>query len=288
MVLIFRPTIINRLAMLENLLSLEEIRKDPLLMLVWALIIGTVGILVSLQVSYKIPGGAVDFDLTGLFAVIFVIIPSIPFITLLIQREEQMEEEAIEHHYSQKFWDKHGKDIMVLLFYFAGITLSFAIWSFMLPEGTFQVQIAKINDIRGLGEVIEDGFTGLAADKYGSFIAILLNNMQVMMFAFIFSFAFGAGAIFIIVWNAAILGVFIGELSKSLLDVPIVSLLFIPHGLPEIAGYLFAGVAGSIISAALIRKMPMRTLEIIIIDAFKMLSIAALLILIAAGIEVYL
>ncbi len=277
--------------MLENLLSLEEISKNPLLMFIWALIIGTIGILVSMQVSFKIPGAAgASVDLTGMFALFFVIIPSVPFITLLITNEEETEEEAIIHHYSQSFWSKHGKDIMVLLFYFAGITLAFAIWSFVLPDDTFQVQIAKINEIRGVisGQGIEGTATAAAVDKYSSFLAILLNNLQVMMFAFLFSFVFGAGAIFIIVWNAAILGVFIGNLSKSLFELPLVSLLFIPHGIPEIAAYLFAGVAGGIISAALIRKIPFHTLEIIILDAFKMLTIAAFLILIAAGIEVYL
>jgi uncharacterized membrane protein SpoIIM required for sporulation len=273
--------------MLENLLNLDEINRNPFLMFIWALIIGSVGILISLQVGFQIPGPNVVFDLTGLFAVLFVIIPSIPFIILLITSEEEMEEEAVRRHYAQHFWLRHGRDVGILLFYFAGITLAFAAWSFLLPEEAFQVQITKINEIRGVAQGLAVA-EGAAVSPYGSFIAILLNNLQVMMFAFLFSFAFGSGAIFIIVWNASILGVYIGQLSRSIYEIPLVSWLFAPHGIPEIAAYLFAGLAGGIMSAALIRKIPLRTLEVILLDAFKMLTVAALLILVAAGIEVYL
>ncbi len=282
--------------MLENLLNLDEISANPLLVFVWAFIIGIVGIMISMQVGFNIPAAGAAFNLTGLFAVLFIIIPSVPFIIMLIKNEEMMEEEAISRHYSQSFWDKHGRDVVVLLFYFAGITLSFALSSFFLPYETFHVQLATINEIRGsLSGSINNaaalggqGYSLYAIDNYQSFLAILLNNLQVMMFSFLFSFAFGAGAVFIIVWNAAILGVFIGQLSKNIFELPFISLLFIPHGIPEIAAYLLAGLAGGIISAAIVRKIPTHTMETIILDAFKMMTLAVALVFIAAGIEVYL
>jgi stage II sporulation protein M len=169
---------------------------------------------------------------------------------------------------------------MIMLFYFAGLTLAFAIWSFMLPPEFFQVQTQKINEIHGV--------TGAASYKYYTFTQILNNNLQVMFFAFLFSLVFGAGAIFIIAWNASILGVYIGDLANSLWQIPIVSLSFLPHGLPEIGAYLIAGIAGGLLSAMLIRKNTIHIKEVVAFDCLKLLIIACVLIVIAAGIEVYL
>ena len=109
-----------------------------------------------------------------------------------------------------------------------------------------------------------------------------------MFIAFIFSLIFGAGAVFIIAWNASVLGVYIGELSKHVWHIPIISLTFLPHGIPEIGGYIVAGLAGGILSAAILRKRNMEAIRYITLDSVKLLLLGAALILIAAGIEVYL
>jgi len=269
--------------MLESLLKFKEVEKSPYLTFVWALMITTIGILFSTQLSYSIqaPGGGV-VNLTGVFSVVFTIVPSVYFLTTVIKKEEEKEEEAIMKHYKQSFWQKHEKDMMMFLFYFLGVTFAFAIWAFILPADFFHVQLAKIYEIRS-------AVTGAAIAKgsFSGFMMILTNNLQVMMFAFIFSLLFGAGAVFIIVWNASVLGVYIGELSKSIIDIPVVSLSFLPHGIPEIMGYLCAGLAGGLISAAILRCRCTKVLELIIWDSLKILVLGLLLLVLAAGIEVY-
>jgi len=269
--------------MLESLLKFKEVEKSPYLTFVWALMITTIGILFSTQLSYRIQvsGGGVA-NLTGLFAVIFTIVPSVYFLTTVIKKEEEREEEAILKHYKQNFWQKHQNDILMFLFYFLGVTFAFAIWAFVLPTEFFQVQLSKIYEIRS-------AVTGAAIAKgsFSSFMMILTNNLQVMMFAFIFSLLFGAGAVFIIVWNASVLGVYIGELSKSIIEIPVVSLSFLPHGIPEVMGYLCAGLAGGLMSAAILRCRCTKVLELIIWDGLKILILGLLLLLLAAGIEVY-
>ncbi len=269
--------------MLESLLRFREVEKSPYLTFIWALMITTIGILFSTQLSYRIQlaqGGVAN--LSGVFSVIFTIVPSVYFLTLVIKKEEEKEEEELRRHYQHNFWEKHGNDIMMFLFYFFGVTFAFAIWAFILPTDFFQVQLAKIHEVRS-------AVTGAAITKgsFSGFMMILTNNAQVMMFAFIFSILFGAGAVFIIVWNASVLGVYIGELSKSIVEIPVVSLSFLPHGIPEVLAYLCAGLAGGLISAAVLRCRSTKILELIIWDSIKILILGIFFVVLAAGIEVY-
>jgi uncharacterized membrane protein SpoIIM required for sporulation len=249
----------------------------------WALLISSVGVLFSIQLSYQIQISGNLLNLTGLFAVIFTIIPSVYFLTMFIKKQERMDEKDIARHYEKGFWMRHDKDILIFLFYFFGLTFSFAFWAFMLPPGTFQIQTLKIQEIRVLAGNVLAG--SAASTDMMSFTRVFLNNLQVMSFAFIFSLLFGAGAVFIVVWNASILGVYIGRLSETIFHIPGVSLSFLPHGIPEIAGYLMAGLAGGIISAAIIRGHKMEIVMGVILDSLKLLGLALLFILLGAMIE---
>ena len=271
--------------MLESLVNFSEINNKPYLMAVWAFIVCTIAILISTQIPMSVPGTN-----SGFLVVMFTIIPSVYFITSLIKKEEVFEEKMAGRHASgHRFWERHEKDIAILLFFFVGMTLAFSVWSLFLPSSFFQSQVIKVNEIQGYvrGGQVTGGMTGsLTAEE--AFMAIFYNNMQVLVFSFLFSFIFGAGAIFIIVWNASVLGVYIGQLSKHIWNIPIISLSFLPHGIPEIAGYLVAGLAGGILSASIIRKNDTQTLKLIAIDSLKLLVLASVFILIGAGIEAYL
>jgi uncharacterized membrane protein SpoIIM required for sporulation len=275
--------------MLESVLNFREVDKSPYLTFVWALLITTVAILLATQLFYKITIQGVAFNLTGMFAVIFTIMPSVYFLTWVINKEEKMEEEALEKHYSQDFLKRHEKDILMFLFYFLGVTVAFSVWSLALPGDFFQVQMVKINEIRAAmsGQITSDVTGKIVKGSFSSFLAVFTNNIEVMIFSFIFSLLFGAGAVFIIVWNASILGTCIGGLSKSIFEIPMVSLTFLPHGIPEVIGYLCAGLAGGLLSAAILRCRSSKVLEIIFFDAVKIIFVGVFFILIAAGIEVY-
>ncbi|MFQ5647699.1 MAG: stage II sporulation protein M [Candidatus Aenigmatarchaeota archaeon] len=280
--------------MLESLVSFREINERPYLTAIWSFVICSIAVLISHQIPMAIPGTS-----AGFLVVLFSMIPSIYFITALIKKEERLEESYINHDYQVKFWTRHGKDIFILLFYFGGLVAAFAAWSFILPQDFFFAQVSKINEIQGITGAVTGGggvtaAGGVTADattfatSMESFGRIFLNNLQVMLFSFVFSFIFGAGAIFIIVWNASVLGVYIGQLSKYAWHIPIVSLSFLPHGIFEIGGYVTAGLAGGLVSAAIIRKNSLKVLKIITLDSFKIIVLATVLILIGAAIEVLL
>lgn len=269
--------------MLEELISLNEINRKPYLMFFWAFLMCSVAILVSMQIAYTVSISGITIDLTGIFSVMFIVIPSSYMLTHLIKREELLEEHQIKEH-KIKLWERHQKDITILMFFFFGLTMAFAFWSFMLSGSTFEVQLSKINQIRG-------GMTGAATVdlQYATFDRILVNNLQVMVFSFLFSFIFGAGAVFIIAWNASVFGVFIGsKLSQMLWHIPLVTLSYLPHAIPEIGGYLCAGLAGGLISAAVLRKKEMECIKVITFDGLKLMCLGALLILVGAGIEAFL
>ena len=259
--------------MLESLMNFEQMNKRPWMVFFWALAICSVAILVAMQLNFHINVSGVDINLTGMFAVLFTVIPSVFFVTMMIKREEAIEEEYIKKHYHESvFWERHSKDLLVFLFYFAGITLAFSIWTMYLPADAFVVQVAKINQIHGLTGAAS-GTSGMAT-SVSTIYNIFSNNMQVMFFSFLFAFIFGAGAVFIIVWNASILGVYIGNLSSSIAHIPGISMLFIAHGVPEIGGYIAAALAGGLISVAIIRRHGTKVLNTVIYDAILILVFA--------------
>jgi uncharacterized membrane protein SpoIIM required for sporulation len=272
--------------MLESLVSFKDIDEKPYLMAAWSFIICCIAVLISSQIPLAIPGTN-----SGFLVVLFTIIPSVYFITYLIKKEEQMEEKMVNHNHTIKFWQRHEKDITILIFYFVGLTLAFSLWTVLMPQTFFDAQLTKINEIQTItGQIVTGDATATMAaiSPVESFYRIFYNNTQVMLFSFLFSFIFGAGAIFIIAWNASVLGVYIGQLSKHVWQIPVVSLSFIPHGIFEIGGYLAAGLAGGILSAAIIRKNDARVLRIIAFDCVKILVLAIALVAVGAGIEVWL
>lgn len=264
--------------MLESFVNFKEINEKPWLIFIWGFIICTVAILISAQLWFHVNVANVNVNLTGIFSVIFTIIPSVFFVTLMIKREEALEEDYIKKHYHEsRFFERHVKDFVIFLYFFAGITLAFAFWYMILTGDTFIVQVAKINQMRGLG--------GAVTSIHPNFSAILANNLNVMFFSFMFSFILGAGAVFIIVWNASILGIAIGKDAASLIDIPAISSLYVLHGVPEIAGYIAAALAGGLISAAVIRRHGSQVMSKVLFDALLIIMFAVFSVVCGAFIE---
>ncbi len=271
--------------MLEAFLSFEEINKRPYLMFFWTFVLSSVGIILSMRLSFNIIVSGININLNGIFAVLFIIIPAAYLITNIIKREEEMEEAEIEKKYKKgvwRIWVRHEKDMLLLLFFFFGLVISFAVWSLILPTDFFQIQDLEITKVRS-------NVLGDATSSTLSLEKIFYNNLTVMFFSFIFSILFGAGAVFILVWNAGILGVFIGQLSKSVVDIVPQTLRFLPHAIPEIGGFILAALAGGILSAMVLRGHHKKgAVKTVLFDAGLLMILAVIFIFGAALIEVYL
>jgi uncharacterized membrane protein SpoIIM required for sporulation len=137
------------------------------------------------------------------------------------------------------------------------------------------------------------------------FFKILLNNLKVLLFCLFFSFFYGAGAIFILTWNASVIsgaiGTFIREnLTKYATTVGLIRiggyfhifsiglLRYMTHGIFEILAYFIGGLAGGIISVAVIRHdIESKRFKHILNDSLDLILLAILILIIAALIEVF-
>jgi len=275
--------------MLESLFNFREINSRPYLAFLWAFAIISISVIIAMQIGFKIAVGTASVNLTGIFTLAFALISSSYIMTAIIRREELMEEKAIRAHYSKGFWERHRKDLLIFLYFFGGATLAFAVWTMLLPADTFQVQIPSICAMRPYLSVCDSPMiTGSVTSPSVSFMNILTNNLRVTAFSFVFAFIFGAGAVFILLWNAGILGICIGLMSRSLAEIPVNSIRFLPHGIPEIAGYILAGLAGSLISIAIIRKADRDILKSVAWDSAVVLIVGVVLVVLGAFIEAYL
>lgn len=240
-----------------------------------------------------------DFVLSegsGLLLVIFTVICCLPFVYYIIKLEEGKD---IEISNSGKLIKEHWKAILSFLWLFFGFVVAFSFWYIVMPDQAgqnfnFQIKtFCAINSASNYDLCLQQHgisqVTG-SATKLTNFMSIFSNNIYVLIFTLLFSLMFGAGAIFILVWNASVIASAIGIFAKgSLSNLPMGISRYMIHGLPEIAAYFIAALAGGIVSVAIIRKdLRGERMWSILQDAL-ILIIISIVILVAAGLmEVYL
>jgi uncharacterized membrane protein SpoIIM required for sporulation len=146
---------------------------------------------------------------------------------------------------------------------------------------------------------VNDGLYTASATGAEDFATFFVNNTQVLLMMFILSTIFGAGAIFILVWNASVIAVYVGFVINSFIrngiSPEIAYALGVPaglgsialHGVPEIAAYFVAALAGGMLSVGIIREKFKGHFEKIFVDSLLFLGLAEGLIILAALIEAY-
>jgi len=231
---------------------------------------------------------------SGMIVIAFCIMFTLPYMYYLIRQEEK-EDELVEGFFS--VWNMHKDAIYALMWLFLGFIIAFSFWNIVLQDSNllnFQIgtycQINSPGNVEGcVSQYTSGGITG-GASKEMRFLSILENNVYVMIFTLIFSLIFGAGAIFILIWNASVIAAAIGIFTNySLGEIPIGIGRYMIHGFPEITAYFVTALAGGIFGVGVIRhgvknKKFVRVLE----NAFVLLFIAVVILILAAVIEVYL
>ncbi len=236
----------------------------------------------------------------SMLLVFFVALGATPFIYNLLRYEENKDLEEQDEFALLK---QHMKALSVFGYFFVGTLLAFLLLYVVLPPALsnilFDSQFESLTAIRGavIEAPVETGWE--------DFTSIFLNNVRVMVLAILFSFMFGAGAIFILTWNSSVIAVAIGNYIRDKLAlvagavgfesvsnyfsiISIGLLRYVIHGVPEILAYFFAALAGGIISVAVIKKdYTSSKFEHILIDAANLLAIALGLVFLAAILEVW-
>lgn len=230
---------------------------------------------------------------SGIMVVLFCIMCSLPFMYFIIRREEK-EDEEVEGLFS--VWRVHKDAISALMWLFLGFIIAFSFWHILLHDSNllnFQIQsYCQINSPGNVESCVQQysfGDSTGAATKSLRFFSIIENNVYVMIFTLIFSLLFGAGAIFILVWNASVISAAIGIFTQyNLSEIPLGIARYMIHGFPEIAAYFITALAGGIFGVGAIRhgfknKKFIRILE----NTAILLFIALIVLIFAALIEVY-
>lgn len=287
---------------LESLFEGESVVKHPLS----ALFLGFVFSSVSIWIAFfSFPASA------SILAIAFITIAAVPMIHYVFVTEE---EEAVKARGRKQSFIARNFDLIKIYAWFSiGVIASYAIWFLLLPGEQTQICFEgdKCISIPTRGTVFKDQGVALAristlstesqesvaraTQKGGGicgksfwcwFNVIFSNNSSLMLLAVLLSFLFGAGALFLITWNASIVGILIGQ--NALAENHFTFLGLLPHGMPEFAGYFMGAISGGLISVALSKKKYFpREFEIVAKDSFILLIIALFSLLVGAVVEAF-
>jgi len=265
---------------LESLLSPKFAANKPLHIFALSILFTAI----SVWLSYNLFPSQ-----SSILSIAFVTIFFVPFFQRLFSYEEKKDELAARRKLKQGFLKRHRPIVIAYTAFFMGMILTYSFLYVFSPA------------IRDLYSLQMDWFRsqGIAAVQPGSFERYFFNNTQVMLLFFILSILFGAGAVFILAWNASVIAVFVGIISNKLvpaLGAPMAYVYGVGtglgsialHGIPEIAGYFFAGVAGGILSVGLLREKFMSgEFKEVAKDAVMWLAIGEVLIVVGALLEAF-
>lgn len=272
---------------LENIETSDDAEKKPWHVFIYGVMATTVSLFLA---SYIFPS---QISLTFLF---LVTIASFPMIYNVLTDEETLDEDY--ERLDLGFLRIHRKAFDIYTFLFLGIIVAASFWYTVLPaefvKGAFSEQIKTLSSIRGDG-----ANTGFALFEGNGFAQIFMNNFSVAFISFIMSFFYGAGAIFILAWNASVIAVFVGGMARAasseishplsaiygyMISLPAGLVSIALHGVPEIAAYFVAGIAGGILSIGIIKRhQDTRIMK----DATALFGLSVALLIIAAFIETW-
>lgn len=236
----------------------------------------------------------------SIMIILFTVMLCLPFVYYLIAYEEKKE---ILLGAERKILKEHSKAILALTFLFLGLLLGYSLAALVLPheidKKNFEIQrhtYCNINmpyDTKTCMDYLLKGNIKFSKPQYslqnmvGRFFSILSNNIYVLIFSLLFSFIFGSGAIFILTWNASVIAIAISSLAKAR-NFGLAFTHYMLHGFPEIIAYFIAGLAGGIISTAIIRHdYKTKKFWIILRDSIDLIIIALVFLILSSIIEVF-
>ena len=264
--------------------------RRPYLMILMGFIFGTVGLFFGYWVfqSYA-----------SLVMVFLTVLMCVPLMYKTLTHEEEVDLEGEDERHIM--WE-HAKALNFLLFLFVGITLAFTLWYLILPSSMtgslFSVQVETYTKINSQ-------VTGNVINDLGVFSHIFFNNLKVLIFCLLFSITFGLGAIFILVWNASVISVALGNFIRTKMSafteaagmskigayLSVTSwgmLRYGIHGIFEIGAYFIVGLAGGIIAVAIAKHdFGTRKMEKILLDCSELIIGAIVILVFAALVETF-
>jgi uncharacterized membrane protein SpoIIM required for sporulation len=277
--------------MLEMLLSPRKAERRPWEMFFVGLFYA---MLAMLLVNWIFSGDSVLSKYSSILAITFTVIFSMPFMYYLIKNEE---EKDLRIEGSWKMLKAHSSALLALMFLFFGFIVAFSLWYMVTGSpDNFQAQIATycaINRPTNFDSCLSDygleKTTGAFISAKEKLIRIFVNNINVLIFTLLLSIVFGAGAIFVLAWNASVIAVAIGIFTKLRVgDMYLGILRYMTHGVFEIGGYFVGALAGGIISIAIIKRdTKNEKFWDVLQDSINLIIVAIILLAVGTLIEVF-
>lgn len=215
---------------LDLIVSPQLARKQPWRLLVAAFFFVTFGVFAHLWLP-SVRGSAL----------VFAMIPAIPLFWSLVVREETAEEKV--HLRPFMGFNYHRRLIELFAYLFIGSVVAYAFWYSALPpavaNSVFQDQINEIQVLRlNPQSTTTEALTQLSGYVFSPsyFWSLFTHNLNVLFILFALSLVYGMGSIYVLLWNASIIGVFIGMRVQLQGIIGIASSVFgiLPHGALEI------------------------------------------------------
>lgn len=274
---------------LESVLNPFTAAKRPWELLIAGIIYGSAALFLSIWIFE---------EYASLVMVFLAVLACLPLFYQTLKAEEAKD---LIINSESRLLKEHGKAIMLLVLLFLGMTIAFSFWYVALPAETsnsvFKIQTQTIASLN-------QQVTASIA-KFNLLNRIFLNNIKVLIFCILFSFIYGSGAIFILTWNASVIGaaagnfirthlaqyagaVGFGKVAAYFYASSLSVLRYSMHGIPEILAYFVAGLAGGILSVAIIKRdFGTKRFERILLDSSDLILIAVFILFVAALIEVF-
>lgn len=286
---------------LESLTDPLGAEQHPGRMFFYGFLYTSIAIILSMWIFYSNSNNN-----ASLVMVFLTTLACVPLVYNTMKLEEQKDESIITENAILK---EHTRALMFFIFLFFGMVVAFTAWYIgvglvsdpVTPQDNvlfrlFGAQKEAYENINGpQGQVV--GF----AIHIDRFFMILFNNSKVLIFALLFSFVYGVGAIFILTWNASVIGYAIGlNIQSDIAALGTTSFLgwikisafgllqYSIHGIPEILAYFVGGLAAGIISVAVMkRRLEPDKFKKILVDSSDLILIAFVLLIVAAFAEVF-
>ncbi len=275
---------------LESLIGVKFAERKPIHVFLLGFLYATVAVFLGLWIFRSE---------ASMILVFLTVMASIPLVYATLKYEAQRD---LKEKRESKLLKGHLYGLRVFIFLFLGYVGALVVWYLCLPADLvadlFATQVATIQAING-------NLTSGNATSWTFLSAIIGNNLKVLFFCVFFSFFYGAGAIFILTWNASVISAAIGGFIRDKLSsyagavgfakvagyfgaVSFGLLRYMTHGVLEIVAYFVGGMAGGLISLGVLHyKIGNDKFRVLMKDAVNLLIIAILVIVFAGFVEVY-
>ena len=279
--------------MLELLINPKKAERRPWELFFVGLFYASLSILL---VNWIFAQDAVLAKYSGILVVTFSVMFCLPFVYYVFRYEE---EKGIKYEGTVRILKEHSHALFALMWLFLGLVVAFSFWYIIMSSSqSFKAQIetyCMINRPSNFNDCVSQ-YSGTTGGKVTASVTglerlfmIFANNIYVLLFTLVFSLIFGAGAIFVLAWNASVIAAAIGIYSKSnLINLPLGLARYMIHGVPEIASYFLAALAGGIVSVAIIKhEIQGDNFWNVLQDSLNLIILAVVILFIAAIIEVF-